>query len=236
MANQFESADEAAGYLFDVAIRKGKVKAKQEYERIYTSLPKDQQDAFLESVNKILNQKNLRDNEGLGEAKVQRYREKAAKNMSVDYEKEFAPKTEPKATSKPTQAPPAAPKPAAKEVANPAPKPAAKTKTEPMEDEKGFRPFSPNPEYKKLLKIDSSEPEDWNKVLGNKKPEKPIADQPPAKPSGYTFKDNWIDNPKTDSKQSMSGLLNIKADKPAPNSRATIGGSTLKMPAFVPKK
>jgi hypothetical protein len=179
MANQFKSADEAAGYLFDVAIRKGKVTAKQEYERLYTSLPQDQQMAFYASVNKILNQKNLRDNEGLGDAKVQRYREKAAKNMSVDYDTEFAPKSEPKAPSKPTQAPSAAPKPVAKEVTKPAPEPVAKTKTEPMEDEKGFRPYS---------------------------------------------------------KQSMSGLLNIKADNPAPNSRAAIGGSTLKMPAFVPKK
>jgi len=242
MANQFKSGKEAAGYLFDVAVRKGKKAAMEEYHRIKKSLPSDQRDDFLSSAENIAGQSNIRDDEGLGAAKVQRYREKAAKGMSVDYDKEFGVKPAEKSAPKPTQAPTAAPKPAVKEVTKPAPKPATKTKTEPMEDDKGFRPFSPNPEYKKLLKIDSSEPEDWSKSLGNKKPEKPIADKPPSKPSGYTFKDNWIDNPKTDSqkdttpKQSMSGLLDIKADKPAANSRPVIGGSTLKMPAFVPKK
>lgn len=209
MANQFKSADEAAGYLFDVAIRKGKVKAKQEYERIYTSLPKDQQDAFLESVNKILNQKNLRDDEGLGEAKVQRYREKAAKNMSVDYDKEFAPKSEPKAPSQPTQAPPAAPKPVAKEVAKPAPK--ASTDDDPYAEAKKARRIK----FKEM----------YAQALFNRDAEKGY------RPYGGSLK------PKdTTAPQSMSGLLGIKADVQPENSRPAIGGSTLKMPAFVPKK
>lgn len=95
MANQFKSGEDAAGYLFDVAIRKGKDAARKEYERISGKLPQDQVDAMYKSIQNINNQKNIADDKGLGDAKVQRYREKAAKNMPVNYDKEFGKKPEP---------------------------------------------------------------------------------------------------------------------------------------------
>jgi hypothetical protein len=155
MANQFKSGKEAGGYLFDVAIRKGKAAARDEWERIVSSLPKDQKQAFIDASIDIYEQKHIKENEGLGAAKVQRYREKAAKNMPVDYEKEFAKKPESKPVAKPT------PKPAAKPA----------TKPVPMEDEKGFRPYG-----------------------------------------GGTTTGNTVRK-----------LIDVKADKPAPNSRPTIG-------------
>jgi len=119
MANQFKSGEDAAGYLFDVAIRKGKDAARKEYMRISGKLPQDQIDAMYKSIQNINDQKNIADDKGLGNAKVQRYREKAAKNMPVNYDKEFGKKSEP------------APKP----VAKPAPKPVAKAKPKAAEEE-----------------------------------------------------------------------------------------------------
>lgn len=197
MANQFKSGKEAAGYLFDVAVRKGKAAAQREYERLVDSIPRDQSDDFLNSINNINRQKNISEDKGLGDAKVQRYREKAAKNMPVDYETEFAPKPQPKAPSKATQAPPAAPKPAAKEVAKPTPKPTQESSVSP--EELAFR--------KKMAAMKE-------KALSDQRAREKAGTPPPP----------------------MSGLLNIKADTPAPNSRPTIGGSTLQMPKFVPKK
>jgi hypothetical protein len=142
MANQFKSGDDAAGYLFDVALRKGKAAAEREYDRLSKSIPEDQRDAFRDSINNIYDQKKLRENEGLGAAKVQRYREKAAKHMSVDYDKEFGAKPTPKPAPKPAtkEAPKAAPKPVERDsfMGAAAPKPAANKP--PMEQLKAPRP------------------------------------------------------------------------------------------------
>lgn len=147
MANQFKSGEDAAGYLFDVAIRKGKDAARKEYERISGNLPQDQVDAMYKSIQNINDQKNIADDKGLGAAKVQRYREKAAKNMPVNYDKEFGKKPEP------------APKP----VAKPTPKPAAKVEPKkPVEDEKGFLPYggptTTGNTVRKLLNIKADKP------------------------------------------------------------------------------
>ncbi len=147
MANLFKSGEDAAGYLFDVAIRKGKAAANREWERIVGSLPEDQKKAFNNASIDIYEQKHIKDNEGLGDAKVQRYREKAAKNMPVDYDKEFGKK----------------PEPASKPVAKPTPKPAPKAEPKkPVEDEKGFRPYggptTTGNTVRKLLDIKADKP------------------------------------------------------------------------------
>jgi hypothetical protein len=192
MANQFKSGKEAAGYLFDVAVRKGKWAAHREYERLKDSIPADQRDAFLNSVNNIQDQKNLRANEGLGDAKVQRYREKAAKNMPVDYDKEFGAKPTPKPAPKPTakETPKAAPKPVERDsfMGGTAPKPAVNKP--PVEQLKAPRPTE------------------------SRVPIKPAAKETPKPATPFSVK-------------GVSNFLGITADKPAPNSRPSIGGGAM---------
>ena len=151
MANQFKSGKDAAGYLFDVAIRKGKAAASEEYYRIFKSLPEDQRQQFKNSIGNIESQSSIRENEGLGAAKVQRYREKAAKHMPVDYDTEFGKKPEPapKPVTKPTPKPVAKSKPkAAKEENLKAPRPTESrvpikpAAPKPAETPKYAQPFS----------------------------------------------------------------------------------------------
>jgi hypothetical protein len=179
MANLFKSGKDAAGYLFDVAIRKGKAAANREWERIVGSLPEDQKKAFNNASIDIYEQKHIKDNEGLGDAKVQRYREKAAKNMPVDYNKEFGKKPEP------------TPKPAAKPEPKPAVKPSTTAKQKPAEDEnlKARRPTE------------------------SRVPIKPAAPKPAETPK----------NAAPFSIRGVSNFLGITPDKPAPNSRPSIG-------------
>lgn len=194
MANQFKSGKEAAGYLFDVAVRKGKAAAQREYERLFSSIPENQLKDFNNSLISINSQKNISDDEGLGAAKVQRYREKAAKGMSVDYDTEFAPKPTVKTPPKATQAPAAAPKPAAKET----------TELAPPE-------IRNNPFHTKMAAM--------KKEALAKQKEREAAAQKKAAPV-----------------TSVNSILKIKGDTPPAGSRPAIGGSTLQMPTFVPKK
>jgi hypothetical protein len=184
MANQFKSGEDAAGYLFDVAVRKGKWAAQGEYERLKDSIPADQRDAFLNSVNNIQNQKNLRANKGLGDAKVQRYREKADKHMPIDYDKEFGAKPTPKPT----------PKPAAKEAAKAAPKPA--TTKPPMEQLKAPRPTEPR------LPVKPAAP----------KPESPKPSTPFSARGVSNFLGITADKPAPGSRPSIGGgaMLDVK--------------------------
>jgi hypothetical protein len=159
-----------------------------------SSLPEDQKKAFNDASIDIYEQQHIKENEGLGDAKVQRYREKAAKNMPVDYEKEFPKNPAVKTPPKATQAPTAAPKPAAKETTN-------------------ARGFSVD-EAASHAKFQAMRTE----ALAKQK-EREAAAQKKAAPV-----------------TSVNSILKIKGDTPPAGSRPSIGGSTLQMPAFVPKK